>query len=643
MQLKWLAIPIISACAVLSYAPPASAVSLITMEEPVTPLVTLPSVSYMKYDFNGATYVQEPLTASPLLCGSTSAPTTNQNLVSPIYYSPNGLPSATPFVFGAAPGTPDRPAVAVGGSVSMVGSTMQLVGDPALVCYGLDANGVHGPTPGVMRDEFEGPTYSPTLQAAFNSSVVLTVFHVPANSGDYYGYTVDVSIAAAPVGANCGVNDCNFALLEGFDSSVFATNSSATHPDEGWCIGSAGSTACSTSTVEGGININYSTWPNSFLPHLVAGATPLSYRFVVKRYFAANVTTLPASGAPLAIAALFSPFDMDENFIGDNVAAGTKDLPNTAPAVVATGDAWTAFSNGLASLVENTDSGTLSFSATDPDTQGSMAASVTLNLPGDISVVAQANCSAATPPPDQQAAANCTLAIPLSNAAWWNASVASGYDGLFNALATDATNGTYAPGVAASAQVVVRDALGKPSAPVTVPVHINSSVNNAPVTSYSNAFVMATDPQSNHVYPTMTCSVSLGSAAGGCGAVDRFGSIQVNVMGSITTLPGPAAAFDELATQGTAVVNYSNPQDAFTNVQCNRQQQAQIFATNGGPIVTVSSGVSTVYDMNFVISGTPPAATVGAICMPTFTDVGPFPNGQSAVTSTSAFRLVVNP
>jgi len=108
-------------------------------------------------------------------------------------------------------------------------------------------------------------------------------------------------------------------------------------------------------------------------------------------------------------------------------------------------------------------------------------------------------------------------------------------------------------------------------------------------------------------------------------------------------LPGPAAAFDELATQGTAVVNYSNPQDAFTNVQCNRQQQAQIFATNGGPIVTVSSGASTVYDMNFVIPGTPPASWVGAICMPTFTDVGPFPNGQSAVTSTSAFRLVVNP
>jgi len=178
---------------------------------------------------------------------------------------------------------------------------------------------------------------------------------------------------------------------------------------------------------------------------------------------------------------------------------------------------------------------------------------------------------------------------------------------------------------------------------VTVPVHIYSSVNNAPVTSYSNAFVMATDPQSNHVYPTMSCSVSLGSAAGGCGAVDRFGSIQVNVMGSITTLPGPAAAFDELATQGTAVVNYSNPQDAFTNVQCNRQQQAQIFATNGGPIVTVSSGAATVYDMNFVIPGTPPASWVGAICMPTFTDVGPFPNGQSAVTSTSAFRLVVNP
>jgi len=424
MQLKWFAIPIISASAVLSYAPTAQAVSLLPMEEPATPLVSLsPSVNYMTYAFNGANYVQEPLTANPLLCANTSAPTANQNLVSPIYYSPNGLPSAKPFVFGAASTTPAVPAFAKGGSISMTGSTMEMVADPALVCYGLDSNGVHGPTPGgVMRDEFEGVNYSPTLKANFNSSVVLTVFHVPTSASDFYGYTIDVSIAAAPATANCAANDCNFALLEGFDTSVFATNSSATHADEGWCIGTAGSTstACATSTVEGGININYATWPNSFLPHLTAGAAPLSYRFVVKRYFASTVTALPASVGPLAIAALFSPFDMDENFIGDNVSAG---YANTAPAVVQTDGAWTTFSGAVGALAENTDSGALTFTIADSDSAESannkVTAAVTLNLNG-LQVPVTPNCTL-TSGGGTPVNRSCTIDVNFADPNWWNA------------------------------------------------------------------------------------------------------------------------------------------------------------------------------------------------------------------------------
>jgi hypothetical protein len=132
---------------------------------------------------------------------------------------------------------------------------------------------------------------------------------------------------------------------------------------------------------------------------------------------------------------------------------------------------------------------------------------------------------------------------------------------------------------------------------------------------------------------------------GGCGAPDRFGQVEVDVPASITALPGPAAAFDELASQTTAVVPYTGtPNDIYTNVQCNREQQALIFATNGGPIVGASAAGPTQYDMNFVIPGTPPASAVSAICTVTFTDaMAAFPNGETARTANSTFRLVVNP
>lgn len=666
MQLRWLALSVFAASAVFSNAPTANAISLLPMEEPATQLVSpSSSITAMQYALVGSTYVQEPITSTPLLCGNTSAPASPYTAVSPTYYSPNGIASLRPFVFGASSVTPTVQAFAQGASI-VYGSMMRIIGDPSLVCYGLDANGVHGPTPGVMRDQFEGVNYSPTQKISFNSSVALSVFHVPTSPTDYYGYTIDVTIPQLPAGyasmclppvgtgtAPTGI-DCNFALTEGFDTSVFDASAGLATSGQ-WCLAPAGVQSCASPPPAGGttpafgdININYSNYVTTgiSLGASIAPAAAKQFHFVAYRKFASGVTNLPASGGPVVIAALFSPFDLDENFIGDNVAVGTNQLANTAPAVVTTGDAWTTFSNKLGSLAENTDSNTLSFNATDADTQGAMTASVTLNLPGGISVaVPGTNCSATTPPSGQLAAANCTLDIPLNNATWWNASVASGYQGLFNALATDASNGSYASGVSASALVVVSDALGKPSAPVTVPIHIYSSVNNAPVVSYSGPFAMATDPQNNHVYPTLSCSVSLGSGAGGCGAVDRYGLIEVDAFGSITALPGPAAAFDELATQGTKVVNYSDPLDTLTNVQCNREQQAQIFATNGGPIVVLSSGSSgtTLYDMNFVIPSTPPASAVSAVCTLTMTDVGPFPNGESAATSASSFRLVVNP
>jgi hypothetical protein len=571
----------------------------------------------------GGVNVSGPIAATPLLCGNTSMPSTFVNGgVSPLYYSPTGVTSLNPFVFGASAANPTQPAFATGANM-IYGSTMRVVGDPALVCYGLDANGVHGPTPGVMRDEFEGVNYSPTLHAQFNSSVILTVFHVPTSSSDYYGYTVDVSIPASPAGVTCGPTavDCNFALLEGFDTSVFATNSSATHADEGWCIGSAGSTACSTSTLEGGININYSNWPNTFLPHLVAGASPQSYRFVVKRYFASGVSALPASGGPVAIAALFSPFDMDENFIGDNVAVG---YGNTPPSVVQSGDTWTVFSGKLGALAENTDSGALTFNIIDADTsetgRPSLTAAVTLNLNGLV-IPATPDCTLTSSAGATPVARQCTLDINFADPNWWNASVDPAYDGQGNVFATDPG------GVGASANIVVTDSLGKLGATVNVPIHVQSKVNNPPLVSASLPAV-ADSFQGNALIPTYSCSASANSC-GNRGFVD--------LSSVLAATPGPSAAFDELASQTTAVVPYAGGDANGGNVQCT-SESGSIFLTNGSPLVQASAG--NAYAVNFFLNN--PATVGSSLCSVTITDkMAAFPAGESAQVTAKQFRIAV--
>ncbi len=625
MQLKWFVIPIISASAVLSYAPAANAISLMPFEEPTVQLLTpTPMIQGTV-----APWAMQPVTANPLLCANTSAPPPgNTAAISPIYYSPNGIASMKPFVFGASALTPTVSSYAVGATLVSYGSTMTLGGDPSLVCYGLDANGVHGPTPGVMRSGFEGVNYSPTLQADFNSSVVLTVFHVPTGPSDFYGYTIDVTIPAAPAAANCASNDCNFSLVEGFDTSVFATNSGAAHPDEGWCIGSAGSTACSTSTIEGGINVNYSTWPNSFLPHLVAGASPQSFRFVVKRYFdsASNVTALPASNAPLAIAALFSPFDMDENFIGDNVGAG---YANAAPTVVQTDGTWTTFSGKLGTLAENTDSGALTFNITDPDTQegpSNLKAAVTLNLAG-LQVPVTPNCTLTSSPGVTPVNRQCTIDVNFADPNWWNASVAMPYQGLGNLFATDPGN------VAASASIVATDAAGKASAAVNVPIHVQSKVNSAPIVAFTGDMPSLPDSSQGGAFiPTTSCSIS----ANNCGGF-RYVVDLINVFAAA---PGPIASFDELATQTTAVVAYTGGDANGGNVQCSAEQ-GSIFLQSGAPIIS-PAGPPGFFDINFQLTNPPTAGS--ALCTVNITDqMATFPPGESAQITGAQFRIVVNP
>ena len=634
MQVKWLAIPIVSALAVLSSAPAANATSLVAGEEPVTQLVQpSPSIFPMTYvQINNLT-VSEPITSTPLLCGTTSAPGAYAGQgVSPIYYSPTGLTSLKPFVFGASAQNPAVPAAAPGASM-MYGSTMHVVGDPSLVCYGLDANGVHSPTPDVLRDQFEGVNYSPTLNTSFNSSVVLTVFHVPTSSTDFYGYTIDVTVPAKPANVDCTSMDCNFALLEGFDSAIFDTAANADHT-AGWCLASAGATSCPGSANAGGINLDYRSFNTNGLPSLTAsGASPTSYHFVVKRFFRSGVTALP-SDAPVALAALFSPFDFDENFIADNVAVG---YGNSPPAVVQSGDTWSLFTGKIGALAENTNSGSLAFNITDSDTaEGAnpLTAAVTLNLNG-LTVPVTPTCTLTSSPGVTPVNRQCTFGINLADAHWWDSSVSADYQGQGNAFATDPGN------VSASARITVTDSLGKSSAPVVVALHTNSTANNAPAITAGVLLPGVVDPKNSTTYPTYTCSVSAAGGAGGCGLPLR-GSLSIDLVAALSATPGPAAAFDELASQTTAVVPFTDPGDSFTNVQCVNEQQAAVFAANGGPIV--SAGAGTSYDMDFVLPATAPTASVSTLCTLTITDQSAaFPAGQTAKTTASTFRIVVNP
>jgi hypothetical protein len=505
----------------------------------------------------------------------------------------------------------------------------------SLVCYGLDSSGARRLTRDVFTDGYDGVQY--------NSSVSLSVFHVPANSTDYYGYKIDVTLPPLPV------NTDEFALIEGFDSAVFATTAGeSTAGIQGtWCQSLDGQ-SCAFAPNAGNINFSYANGTNTSLVAPVSPNPAVQYHFIVKRYLRSGVSSVPSTGAPLAIAALFSPNDLEENKLDDNVAVGNNQIANTAPSV--TQDAtFTTFAGSVAALSENTDSGALTFDVSDSDTAESggstLGAAVTLNLPGSISVPVTANCPTLLSSPGTVPVSRaCTIDIPLNNGAFWNAQVGAALDGGFNAVATDTTNGSYASGVSANAQIVAIDALGKSSAPVSVPIHIHSTANNAPVISYTGQLVSATDPHNNQSFATYACSISAGSGAGGCGVPVRDGfPIVVDLPLSVAAVGGPPAAFDELASQTTAVVPFDDVNDSGTNVRCDREQQAFVFDINGGPLIAASQGSGTQYDMNFVLPTTPPASAVSALCTLTITDVGVFPNGQTAKTAAKVFRLVVNP
>ncbi|HSN00148.1 MAG TPA: hypothetical protein VLS52_03950 [Rudaea sp.] len=651
--------------------------TLIPMDEPATSLLTLnpatpPSpntISGFKYVYNGANSVTTVLTQTPLLCGNTAAATgTNPIGIMSLYYSSNGLAGAAPqmpFVFGAASASPTTSATAYGvTNLVYNGSAVQFGGDPldALVCYGLTSSDgvtyVHMATRDLFADDFEVPG---TGGLVGNSSVTVSAFHLPAGApNNYYGYTVDVTIPPLPPGTDCNVLDCNFALTEGYDTSVFDPNQG------GWCLAGAGAQSCPGAPTLGDININYSNYgATTSLAAPIGGTQPLQAHFVVFRYVPSG-GALPASGAPVVMAALFSPHDLLEDKLDDNVATGNNTLANVAPVVSDSA----AFATAVSQLSEATDSASLSFTIQDPDSSqgsGTLSATANLTIAGAVNIMLPVSCSAATGNP---LTSTCSLTVPLGSdpAGIWDTACGtldpnpvSPPSTCYHNFATDTTNGTYAPGVSAGVQIVVTDALGKNSSPVSVPVHIYSTNNDPPVVTFDANKLPAVQDQNNSIfYPTYACSVSAGTNTGGCGAPNQFNTsliaIDFSNVSVFTAVPGPTAAFDELASQTTVANNYTGIDGG--NVNCTNEQAADVFAPSspsyggGGPLISIASGNGTAsvgYKLDFAIPSTAPATTVSVVCSlgNTISDAmqggGGFPNIESAATAQSTFRIVVNP
>jgi hypothetical protein len=646
--MQFVRLAVLAGCSALAYAQAGiTAPTLVPMDEQATilasPVAANPAIPAFQYSF-GANSLAMLVTANPLLCGNTAAATgTNPTGIMPVYYSANGSAgtSPLPFVFGAASGSPSTSAIAYGATnVVYNGNQVRFSGDPldALVCYGLDANGVHKVTRDLFADDFE---VSGTGGLIGNSTVALNVTQLPnAGNGYYYIYTIDVTIPPLPASTNCSVLDCNFALIEGYDTSVLDPASGQ------WCLAQTGNpTSCGpggggTLPSAGDININYSNYAGTgiSLAAPIAPAPAKVLHFYVYRKLVSTAASLPSSGAPVAMVALFSPRDLEENKLDDNVATGNNTLANVAPGVV-NDSAYTAFTGALAALQEDTDSGTLTFNISDadsPESSGNLLhASVTLYLPGGIQVPVAADCGSTTPQ-SAPVTRTCTVDIPLNNGAFWDTAVDATYQGQFNNVATDITVGTTNTSLAsASIQIVATDAQGKNGTPVSTPVHIFSSKNDAPVVKFDgNQMPSTLDANDSNSYPTWSCSIGASTCGNGASHYAFYLSAVLSAQ------PGPMAAFDELSSQTTAIVDYTGGDANGGNVQCTAEQGSIFLVPNGNPFVLASGAA---YDYGFQLTNPP---TVGsALCTLTMTDAesGGFPNGESAATAQSTFRIVVNP
>ena len=176
------------------------------------------------------------------------------------------------------------------------------LGTPPLVCYVTNTNGVRKPTSDLFADNFDHDYTSGAAPDIYDSSVTVTVEATPPQG--YYKFYVDINIPTPAQSAN-------FVLRDGYNTRVFNTTGGA------WCqAASTTDTLCPGPTTSGDIN---------FTQTLNSNSLPTQLRFIVFRQYNNGIT--PNPGELLALAALFSPSNIAEVPLGNNVAAAVAPIP----------------------------------------------------------------------------------------------------------------------------------------------------------------------------------------------------------------------------------------------------------------------------------------------------------------------------
>ncbi|HJU37939.1 MAG TPA: hypothetical protein VJ724_00090 [Tahibacter sp.] len=436
---------------------------------------------------------------------------------------------------------------------------------------------------GVMRSS-QGVFEDDFETLGFDAQIATRVIQLPTiDNGYVYKYYVDVNVPAMPATTVVSVR-------EGYDKTLFDSATSY------YCQAS-NATSCGTPA----------RYENVAFTLPIPAGVELGIRYIVSRPLRPGVTSLPVTSVPVTIAALYLPPGMEKR-LDNNVSASYGQLTDARPEIVTTGAAA-----ALVSMTEGQSLTDVTFSLDDDTTEtaGSLlGATATLtfnNTPFPVT----ADCGSATPiTANPRVTRTCTVDV-----------VTPAID-----YATDASPGVYAPNVSAKLTIVATDARGQTTT-VDLPIHVASADNDKPVFTVSS--IAAPPAGGPDKTPTVTCSLA---SKGSPQCVGTYSDFLLDIA------PGPEGATDELAAQTVALVpDTSTGRNG--NIACALDSgSSQIFALSGGPRVTLAgdgkSG-NVVYGLN----GIEGAAT----CSVKLTDGGTLYPGQSAVTETKTFRIVVTP
>lgn len=542
-----------------------------------TALITFADEDLAVGSFNVTNQVTTFALSQPFLCGSTGTPATNAANKIDVTF-PGANPGQGNFLFGALSSSAQVPQPGLGAWTFSPASGLVIgTSDPTLVCYSLDATGARKMTPDLFLDTFETPDP--------DASVRISVAQLPTAANFYsYQYFIDVAIPVVST-----TQATSFRLRDGYDSSVFT-------PNTYYCDVPAGTTSCPGATTSGNVDVA--------IP--VPANTAYRRRFIVQRQIP-NTATLPSSGAPLVLSALFGPPGLERR-LDNNVAQGFAAISDMAPVVNTSATDLSGISEGQSKLG-------VSFTVTDDTSEQPgqlLGATVSIDFNGT-TVSGPADCTtvSGSAPMSAPVTRTCTFDVVTPSA---------------NFATDGATAGTFANGVSASVNIVATDRLGQASAPASLPLHVASADNDAPVfTLFATA---VPDPQNNNM-PTITCSLA-DTLTQPC-----LGSFSDSFVTGVA--PGPADAADELASQrAIMVLNSSGMQGG--NTYCSLDaNSAQIFGLNGGPKLARDSVVNANFNLTYALSG-----SVGsAKCTVVMIDGDTFPAGQSAKVTQKDFRIVV--